>query len=67
MRLVLEHVEAGAGDRSVAQRLDKRLLVDDRAACDGPRTSLTSRGWPLASIVVSTTTTAWMSGGSRPL
>jgi enoyl-CoA hydratase/carnithine racemase len=34
MRLVLEHVEPGAGDRPVAQRLDERLLVDDRAARD---------------------------------
>jgi hypothetical protein len=34
VRLALEHVEAGAGDRSVAKRAHQRLLVDDRAARD---------------------------------
>jgi hypothetical protein len=31
--LVLEHVEAGAGDLLFGQRADQRGLVDDRAAC----------------------------------
>ena len=32
LRLVLEHVERGAGDQAGAQRLDQRRLVDDRPA-----------------------------------
>ena len=32
--LVLEHVEAGAGDRAALQRFDQRRFVDDRAARD---------------------------------
>ena len=34
MRLLLVHVEAGAGDGLLGQRRDQRLLVDDRAARD---------------------------------
>ena len=33
-RLVLEDVEASGEDGPVLQRLDQRLLVDDRAAAD---------------------------------
>ena len=33
LRLVLEHVEAGAGDHARRERLGERGLVDDRAAC----------------------------------
>ena len=34
MRLLGKHVEAGAGDGSVSQSRNQRLLVDDRAARD---------------------------------
>ena len=32
LRLVLEHVERGAGDATLHERIDERRLVDDRAA-----------------------------------
>ena len=50
MRLVLEHIEAGTAELSLAQGIDQRRLVDDRPARDidaeypsGPKASRTSR------------------------
>ena len=44
-----------------------RTAAVTSGACEGPRTTLTSRVSPFSSTVVSSTTTAWISGGSLPL